>query len=180
MGEALSWAEEKLSDAEDDVKDTLASVDDAIIAPVVNEVVKPVVKEVEKTLSTVNKTVDNIIRNPLPTIETAILVSMGVPPVIASAAVTAANGGNMEQIVLSAATAYAGGKIGAEIGDIYNPTELATLDQLGPQYATEALIKRTVIAASGSAAVAAIQGKSLDQILTASVSGAVATYVSSE
>jgi hypothetical protein len=142
-----------------------------------NTVVAPVVKTAQSLVRSVNTVADNIIRNPLPTIETAVLISMGVPPIIASSAVTAANGGSMEQIALSAATAYASAEIGSAVGDEYSPIETETLKQLGPQYADEALIKQIIVSSSGSAAVTALKGGSFEQVLKASVSGAVDGYI---
>ena len=66
-------------------------------------------------VKTVGDTVGDIIRNPLPTIETVALTMAGVPPPIASAAVTALNGGNVEDIAKSAITSYAGGQISSGV-----------------------------------------------------------------
>jgi hypothetical protein len=57
---------------------------------------------IESVVSGVVETAEAIAEDPLPTIATAALIYVGVPPEVASAAVTAANGGSVEQI----ATAY--------------------------------------------------------------------------
>jgi hypothetical protein len=59
-------------------------------------------KGIEKAAKGIGKTIEAVAKNPLPVIETVALVSVGVPPNVAAAAVSAANGGNIKQI----ATAY--------------------------------------------------------------------------
>ena len=66
--------------------------------------------------SFVGETVEAIANDPLPFIATVALTSVGVPPYLASAAVTAARGGSMEDIAIAAGSAYVGGKVGAEAG----------------------------------------------------------------
>ena len=88
--------------------------------------------------------VENIIRNPLPVIETAVLISVGVPPVMASAAVTAANGGNLEDIALAAAKSYAGQQIGSYVGNELAPNDFQTTDA---QFSDAQLIKQVVTSA---------------------------------
>ena len=70
--------------------------------------VKAVTKVVSKVANNVKTTVTNIIKNPLPVIETIALVSVGVPPNVAAAAVTAANGGSVKDIATTYIAATAG------------------------------------------------------------------------
>tara|TARA_R110000868_G_scaffold384873_6_gene652534 strand:- start:169 stop:1209 length:1041 start_codon:yes stop_codon:yes gene_type:complete len=72
--------------------------------------VQKVVSLPEKIVSAAVKTAEAVAEDPLPVIATVALISVGVPPELASAAVTAANGGDMQDIVTSAATAYVGGQ----------------------------------------------------------------------
>jgi hypothetical protein len=76
-------------------------------------------KAVEKVVSTVTKTAENIVKNPLPVIEAAVLISTGVPPSVASAAVTAMNGGSVKDIVNAGVVAYgaeyAAGKVAGQL-----------------------------------------------------------------
>lgn len=74
-----------------------------------NEVIQPVG-------NFVGETVEAIANDPLPFIATIALTAVGVPPYLASAAVTAARGGSMEDIAIAAGSAYVGGKVGAEAG----------------------------------------------------------------
>ena len=135
-------------------------------------------KSGQKVISDVNKTADNIIRNPLPVIETVALTwALGpegyalatetTAAAIASAAVSAANGGKLENIALAAATAYAGAQIGSEAASYLPPGTSNTLKQI-------------VASSSGSAATAALRGGSLTSVIASGVSGAVSSYVSEE
>jgi hypothetical protein len=135
----------------------------------------------QKIISGVNKTIDNIARNPLPIIETAALVWVLGPEALAldlepatiaavsSAAVSAANGGNVEQIALSAGAAYLGSQVGKEAGSAVTPIEQKTLEQMGPQYADTAWLKQVVTSSSASAATTALRGGDLTAILTSGV-----------
>jgi hypothetical protein len=67
---------------------------------------------VKKAVEKIEKTGQNLIDNPLPVIETVALVSVGVDPATASAAVSAANGGKVEDIAKS----YVAGAVGSEVG----------------------------------------------------------------
>jgi len=166
MGGFVRWVSKTVKQETSNTADT-----------VVNTVVNPVVKTAQNLVRTVNTSVDNILRNPLPTIEVAVLIALDVPPPIASAAVSAANGGDLRQIALSAATSYAAQEIGAQTSNQYSPIENATLKQLGPQYADEALIKQIVASSSGTAAAVALRGGNFQQVLNAGVSGAVDSYI---
>jgi hypothetical protein len=59
----------------------------------------------------VGETVEAIANDPLPFIATIALTAVGVPPYLASAAVTAARGGSMEDIAIAAGSAYVGSKL---------------------------------------------------------------------
>ena len=68
---------------------------------------------VSTVANTVTKTVENVVHNPLPVIETAVLVvGMGIPPSVASAAVAAANGTKKIEDIAKAAVA---GEVGAQV-----------------------------------------------------------------
>lgn len=131
-----------------------------------------------KLYDAANSTISNILKNPLPTIETAALMAVGVDPTIASAAVSAMNGGSVQDIALAAATSYAAQQAGGYAGNQYSPIETQTLQQLGPQYADELLIKQIITSSSGAAAATALRGGSMDQILTSAVSASIAPAVS--
>lgn len=135
-------------------------------------------KPVQQVISGVNKSVDAVLRNPLPVIETVALTwalgpeglalaSETTAAAVASAAVSAANGGKLENIALAAATAYAGAQIGTEATTYLPPGTSDTLKQI-------------VASSSGSAATAALRGGSLSSVIASGVSGAVSSYVSED
>jgi hypothetical protein len=101
-----------------------------------------------KTINNLENAVSNVIKNPLPIIETIALTAVlgpagagfsGVAAAsISSAAVSAANGGNIGDIATAAATSYAGGvagqaagtAVGAEIGSESSGAQLTTLGKI--------------------------------------------------
>lgn len=136
----------------------------------------------------VTKTVDNIIKDPLPTIELIALTYMLGPEgaalvetdaaaaAIASATVSAANGGKLEDIALNAATAYAGAQIGGAAGSEAGATAKAAALSAEQQ----AMIRQVVASSSSTAATTALRGGSFDQVLASGVTGAVSSYVNAE
>jgi len=126
------------------------------------------------TAQALGSAVENVVKNPLPVIETIALTyalgpaglgySTATSAAVSSAAVTAANGGSMEQIVTAAGSGYVGGTAAEAVGG-------------GTTVPSEA----TKIASSAAGASAATvtsqlaQGKSFDEALNAGLtSGALA------
>jgi hypothetical protein len=109
--------------------DVVSSAADAVgsavdtAANVVAKTVNPIVDTAGKVVTSVGKTIDNILKDPLPTIEVialtyalgpegaALVETDAAAAAVANAAVSAANGGKLEDIALNAATAYAGSKL---------------------------------------------------------------------
>lgn len=105
----------------------------------------------------VGETVEAIANDPLPFIATVALTSVGVPPPLASAAVTAARGGSMEDIVVAGVATYAGGEVGKAAG--------ASATSAGAS-ATTAKIAASAAGASTAVVVAGTaSGKSLEESL---------------
>ena len=115
------------------------------VTKAVSSVAKSVSKVVSKVASNVGKAVSNIVKNPLPVIETVALTaaigpggfalaSEPVAAAISSAAVKAANGGNISDIATAAATTYAGNvagqAAGTAIGADTTPGQLTTLGKI--------------------------------------------------
>jgi len=126
------------------------------------------------TAQALGSAVENVIKNPLPVIETIALtyvmgganlgLTVAQSTAISSAAITAANGGNMDQIVTSAASGYVGGTASEAVGG-----------------GTSGASETTKIASSAAGASAATvtsqlaQGKSFDEAINAGLtSGALA------
>lgn len=125
----------------------------------VKKVTNAVTKVVSKAVRSASNAVSNVIKNPLPVIETVALTAVGVPPPLAAATVSAANGGDIKQIATSAATAYAGSQVGGAVG---SQAAKATESQM---------FGRIASAASGGSTTATLnalaQGQSLSDALSA-------------
>lgn len=83
------------------IGDAIESVVDAV-----GDVVEAVGDVVEKAVEFVGNVVEAIVENPLPTILSIAGSFIGIPPMVTSAVITAAQGGDLGDIVLSAGTAY--------------------------------------------------------------------------
>jgi len=100
------------------------------------------------------------ITHPLEAVEVAALMYFGVPPQVAMATTSYANGhGSVQQVGISVVQAYA-----PQIGIEGVPPEMMNV----------------ITSASSSAAVAAIQGKPLNEVLSAGLSGSVKGLVMNE
>ena len=126
---------------------------------------KRFVSAVTSIPKTVEKTVQAIVNNPLPVIETVALTAVGVPVPVATAAVAAANGAPPEKIATAAIASYAGGEVG---------TGTAQTVQGAVDSSTLANITGS---AAGSAAKTLIQGGNLDQAFANAVVGAAGQSV---
>ena len=147
-----------------------------------------VTKAVEKTVEKVEQVGQNIINNPLPIIETTLLTAAGVPAPAASAVVTYANGGSVEDAAKSGAVSFAG----QQAGEAYAPASQApdNIDVGGgfspatgtgdPTTAAGAAAgqvpvqKAGVSGAASGATRAALKGGSASDIVTGGVVGGLA------
>lgn len=131
----------------------------------VKSVAKAAVTVVSKVAKGVETAVTNVINNPLPIIETLALTAIGVPAPIASAAVSAANGGNIQDIATAAATSYAGQQAGQAVGaEAASASGSTTIGKIAAS-ATGASTQATL---TGLA-----QGKGLQDSLSAGLKSAV-------
>ena len=137
--------------------------------PVVKQLVEKakeiIVDPVVKTVQTVGDVAYDIKKNPtvatvLPVIETAALISVGVPAPVASAAVAAANGASVEQIATAAIAAEVGGRVGGAAGTAASKA------------GADAVVANIVGSAAGSATSTAIKGGSAEDVLKAAAGGA--------
>lgn len=126
------------------------------------------VNEAGNLIENIGETAENILKDPLPTIATVALTAVGVPYPVAAAAVTAAQGGSIEDIAISAGTAYVGQQIGQFAGQAAGEFAGEAVSE-----ATKELITQVVTQASGPAAVVALRGGSFQDILEAGVAGGV-------
>ena len=153
---------------------------------VYNAVVAPVIK-------TVTNTVKAIIKDPLPVIAQIVGASVGIPPYVTAAAITAARGGDLKDIATSAAVAYAGSKafsgtsVGQGIGDTAASAGDFTqslIQDYGFSQATATVVGNMVQTGVSSAALggirAALTGQDIGQgITTGFTQGAITSGTSS-
>ncbi len=83
------------------IGDAVESVVDAV-----GDVVEAVGDVVEDAVEFVGDVVEAVVENPLPTLLSIAGAAIGIPPMITSAVVTAAQGGDLKDIVLSAGVGY--------------------------------------------------------------------------
>jgi regulator of replication initiation timing len=131
------------------------------------------VNEVGNLVENVGEMAENILKDPLPTIATIALTAVGVPYPVAAAAVTAAQGGSIEDIAISAGTAYVGQQVGVYAGEVAGELAGEAISE-----STKQLITQVVTQASGPAAVVALRGGSFQDILEAGVAGGVSGALS--
>jgi hypothetical protein len=131
------------------------------------------VNEAGNLIENIGETAENILKDPLPTIATIALTAAGVPYPVAAAAVTAAQGGSIEDIAISAGTAYVGQQVGQFAGEMAGEYIGEAVSE-----STKELITQVVTQASGPAAVVALRGGSFQDILEAGVAGGVSGALS--
>ena len=131
------------------------------------------VNEAGNLIENIGETAENILKDPLPTIATIALTAVGVPYPVAAAAVTAAQGGSIEDIAISAGTAYIGQQVGQFAGQAAGEFAGEAISE-----STKQLITQVVTQASGPAAVVALRGGSFQDVLEAGVAGGVSGALS--
>jgi len=120
----------------------------------------------KKTQQVGNAAVE-IVKNPLPVIETIALTAAGVPPNIAAAVVSAANGGDIKQI----ATAYIAVSVGSEAASAAG----AGATSAGVSAETAKIVSSAAGASTATVTSALASGQPLDKALEAGLtSGALA------
>jgi len=92
------------------VSDVVESVVDAV-----GDVVEAVGDVVEKVVDTVGNVVEAVINDPLPVLLSVAGSFVGIPPAITMGAITAARGGDLEDIALSMGTAYFAPQVGSAL-----------------------------------------------------------------
>ena len=151
---------------------------------------------VQSAISGVNQTADNIARNPLPVIETAILTAVLTPVLgpaaapTASAAVTYLNGGSTEDAAKSAAISYAGQQAGEayapaaqapdniDVGGGFNPAT-GTGDPATAAAAAATPTRTEKAGVSGAtrgATSAALKGGSASDVVSGGIVGGASSY----
>lgn len=136
-----------------------------------------------KTGESLSAIATNILKNPLPVIASVGLSMMGVPPMITSAAISALQGGKVQDIALAAVGAYAGQAIGqafspaatATIYDVDFTTGEAVTRTIAAD--TKSIVQQMVVNGSKDAAIALAQTGDLNKAIAAGATGAVTSMV---
>jgi hypothetical protein len=138
------------------------------VAKAAETVVKPIAKAVEQVGQSVAKTAEAVAKDPLPVLVSVAAQAVGIPAPLTAAAITAAKGGSIQDIALSAGAAYVGGQVDKGVTNAL-PTDVAQV------------VKDIVPSAATGATRAAITGQ--DPLLAAlgsGVAGGVAGQVTPE
>jgi len=106
----------------DFVSDVVEGVGDFIgdVVETVGDVVEEVGNFVENVVENVVDTVQAVIEDPLPTLLSYAGTFVGIPPAVTMAAITAARGGDLQDIALSAGTAYYAPQVGNALSSTVN------------------------------------------------------------
>ena len=140
---------------------------------------------VVKTGETVGQVATNIVKNPLPVIETVALTAAGVPPDVSSAIVTYANGGSLKDAAIS----YGAVNVGqAAANEFAAPATYGTdvgsqqSQMLAAQEAGIPSVEKAAISGAASGATkAAATGKSIAEgALKGAIVGGGSEYISEE
>jgi hypothetical protein len=107
----------------DFVSDTFEAVGDFVgdVVETVGDVVEDVVDVVSDVVETVGDTVQAIIDDPLPVLVSIAGNFVGIPAPVTMAALTAARGGDLQDIVLSAGTAYFAPTVANSLSSTFAP-----------------------------------------------------------
>jgi len=128
------------------------------VVDAVGDVVEAVGDVVEKVVDKVGDTVQAVINDPLPTLLSVAGSFVGIPPAVTMAAVTAARGGDLEDIVLSAGTAYFAPQVGSAISSTVSSSFIeAGFNETFSQVASNSISKGLV-----NGTIAEIKGGSFD------------------
>lgn len=134
-------------------------------------VVRPIGGALESGLSSITKTLDNVLRDPLPTLMQIGGAMIGIPPYVTAAAITAVKGGDLEDIAKSAAISYATTYVmqGTQFGqDIQNYTS----NQLSGDF-TDFLIENFNISTDAAVMTANIARQSLNSAVVGGINAAI-------
>lgn len=101
----------------EDVGDAIGDVFEAV-----GDVVQAVGDFVVKAVETVATVVENVLKDPIPTIVALAGQAVGIPYPVTMGAITAARGGDLEDIALSMGTAYLGSTVGGAISSTVSST----------------------------------------------------------
>ena len=127
------------------VIEAVVSVVESVV-DAVGDVVEAVGDVVEKAVDTIGNVVEAVINDPVPVLLSVAGSFVGIPPMVTMGAITAARGGDLEDIALSMGTAYFGAEIAPGISNSISSTVSSTFVEAGlnetfSQVASESISK---------------------------------------
>jgi hypothetical protein len=165
------------------VEDAFDAVGDVFEA--VGDVVEDVVDFVGDVVDTVGDVVQAVIDDPLPVLLSVAGSFVGIPPMVTMGALTAARGGDLEDIALSMGTAYLGSAAGAgftnSISSTFSSTFIEaganeTFSQIASDSITKGLINGTIAEVRGGSFEDGFAGGAIGGLVAGGV-GEVGDYV---
>jgi hypothetical protein len=155
----------------DFVSDTFEAVGDFVgdVVETVGDVVEDVVDVVGDVIETVGDTVQAIIDDPLPVLVSIAGNFVGIPAPVTMAALTAARGGNLQDMVLSAGTAYFAPSIANSLSSTFAP---ALFEAVGNQTVANVVAESTSRALV-SGTIAEIRGGDFEDAFAGAFTGSL-------
>jgi hypothetical protein len=135
----------------------------------VGHVVEDVGHVVEQVGHTVEATVQAVANDPLPTLLAVAGNAIGIPAPITMAAITAARGGDLEDIALSAGTAY----VAPMAGNYLSSTFSSTLIEAGANEITSQVVSSAVSKGLVNGTIAEIKGGDFEQGFSGGFTGSI-------
>jgi hypothetical protein len=138
------------------VSDVVESVGDVVES--VGDVVEDVGEVIETVVDKVGDTVQAVIDDPVPVLLSVAGSFVGIPPAVTMGAITAARGGDLEDIALSAGTAYFAPQVGNAISSTVSSSFIeAGFNETFSQVASDSISKGLV-----NGTISEIKGGSFD------------------
>jgi hypothetical protein len=165
------------------VSDVVDSVGDVFEA--VGDVVEDVGDFIGDVVDTVGDVVQAVIDDPLPVLLSAAGSFVGIPPMVTMGALTAARGGDLEDIALSMGTAYLGSSAGASFTNSISSTFSSsfieaganeTFSQIASDSITKGLINGTIAEVRGGSFEDGFAGGAVGGLVAGGI-GEVGDYV---
>jgi hypothetical protein len=148
------------------VVNAVVSVVESVV-DAVGDVVEAVGDVVEKAVDTIGNVVEAVVNDPLPVLLSVAGSFVGIPPAITMGAITAARGGDLEDIALSMGTAYFAPSVGGAIASTVSETFIeAGLNETFSEVASNSISKGLV-----NGTVAEIKGGSFEDGFAGGLTG---------
>jgi hypothetical protein len=138
------------------VSDVVESVGDVVES--VGDVVEDVGEVIETVVDKVGDTVQAVIDDPIPVLLSVAGSTVGIPPAVTMAAITAARGGDLEDIALSAGTAY----FAPQVGGAISSTVSSSFVEAGFNETFSQVASKSISSGLVNGTIAEIRGGSFD------------------